>query len=692
MATSSPYDILFQPVKVGPHTARNRFYQVPHCCGLGHVRPQAHAAMRAMKAEGGWAVVSTEEAEIHPTSDLAPYAEQRIWDEHDIPALKLMTDAVHAKGALAAIELVHNGAHAYNHLSRAPLFAPSDMTMESTYPKQARAMSLADIQAFRRWHRSAARRAMEAGFDIIYVYAGHRMSLAQHFLLPEYNQRTDEYGGKLENRVRLLRQLLEDAKEEVGGRCAVALRFAVDEVMGSDGMEWHKEGRQIVQMLKDLPDIWDVNISNWSNDSATSRLQRHEGYQTPYIEFVKQETNKPVVAVGRITSADYMVSLVKDGIVDFIGAARPSIADPFIPNKIRDNRIDEIRECIGCNICVSSDGLGVPIRCTQNPTMGEEWRRGWHPEHIEAKQSDQQALVVGGGPAGMECAMQLARRGYQVTLAEATKELGGRGLAEAKLAGLGAWKRVVDYRLSDMQTRANLDIYYDSQLTSEQIIELGIDNVFIATGTHWRRDGVGRSKRVAMHNDGSLPLFTPEDVMANQLPSQQQMPHVLIYDDDLAYLGGVIAQQLVDQGYRVSLATSATMVSPFTDITLEQATIQRQLLQSGAAVILSHTIHGTVDKQVQLSCNYTGKVQSIAADGLLLVTERIRHSQLYDELLAMPAHGLRHVELIGDAATPGLIADAVYSGHMAARNFEKPAAEVEQQIFRRELISLKPMI
>lgn len=116
--TSSPYDVLFEAVKIGPVTAKNRFYQVPHCCGMGHLRPQAHAAMRKMKAEGGWAVISTEETEIHPSSDLSPYAEQRLWDERDIPALQLMTQGVHEYGALAAVELVHNGHHASNLYSR----------------------------------------------------------------------------------------------------------------------------------------------------------------------------------------------------------------------------------------------------------------------------------------------------------------------------------------------------------------------------------------------------------------------------------------------------------------------------------------------------------------------------------------------------------------------------------------------
>ena len=688
MSLANPYAALFETVAIGPVVARNRFYQVPHCCGLGHVRPQAHAAMRGMKAEGGWAVVSTEEAEIHPTSDLSPYAEQRIWDERDIPALKLMTDAVHAKGALAAIELVHNGNHAMNHLSRAPLLAPSDMVMEAAYPKQARAMSKADIQVFRQWHRSAARRAMQAGFDVIYVYAGHRMTLAHHFLLPQYNQRTDEYGGSLENRARLLRQLLEDTKEEVGSQCAVALRFAVDEMMGDAGMTWQDEGQAIVKMLSDIPDLWDVNVSDWSNDSATSRFQPQEGYQNPFIEFVKGVTNKPVVAVGRITSPDYMLSMVKDGIVDFIGAARPSIADPFLPNKIRDNRIDEIRECIGCNVCVSSDGLGIPIRCTQNPTIAEEWRRGWHPEQIKAKASAEAALVVGGGAAGLECAMQLARRGYEVTLAEARPEMGGRTLDESGLDGLSAWKRVVDYRLFDMRKRGNLNMYNHSRLTAAQVLEFAVPNVFIATGASWRRDGVGRSRRTAIDNDQSMAIYTPDDVMAGVLPDPQQMPSLVLFDDELAYMGGLVAQQLADAGYGIILVTSGSVVSPFTDVTLEQATIQRRLLEAGVAIIANHSVQAIEAGEVCIACNYTGQVQRMASNGLLLVTEKQRHSQLYDELMALPDHGLQHLELIGDAQNPGLIADAVYSGHMAARNFEEPAAEVEQQIFHREIIAL----
>ena len=378
---TSRYDILFQPIKIGPVTAPNRFYQVPHCNGFGWRMPQGLAAMRGVKAEGGWGVVTTEEAEIHHTSDLSPYFEGRIWNDGDIPALQIMTEAVHKHGALAGIELTYNGHDASNLYSRAVPFdvRSRGIVGASGYePGQSRAASKDDIKQIRKWHRNAAIRAKQAGFDIITCYAAHGLSLAFHFLSKE-NDRADEYGGSLENRVRFLRELIEDTKDAVGDTCGVALRFAVDELLGSAGMQFDGEAQDIVGMLAELPDLWDVNIANWSNDSSTSRFEK-EGNQEKYISFVKKLTTKPVVGVGRYTSPDSMASAIERGIMDMIGSARPSIADPFLPNKIKEDRLEDIRECIGCNICVTGDTRYVPIRCTQNPTMGEEWRRDWHPE------------------------------------------------------------------------------------------------------------------------------------------------------------------------------------------------------------------------------------------------------------------------------------------------------------------------
>ena len=687
---NNPYSRLFEPVRIGPVVTKNRFYQVPHCCGMGHQRPQAHAAMRALKAKGGWGVVSTEETEIHPSSDLSPYVEQRIWDKRDIPALRLMTEAVHEHGALAAIELAHNGNHAANLYSRLPAISPVSQSIDLIYPKQTTRMSKKDIAEFRAWHRRAAINAKAAGFDIIYVYAGHGMTLTQEFLLPEINNRTDEYGGSIENRVRLTRELLEETKDAVGDTCAVAFRFAVDELKGKDGMQFFEEGRAVVEMLAEIPDLWDVNVSDWANDSQTSRFEPNEGYQIPYVEFVKSITTKPVVGVGRLTSPDLMVSLIDRGALDLIGAARPSIADPYLPNKIKAGNTDQIKECIGCNICVSSDNFSVPIRCTQNPTMGEEWRRGWDPESIKPKKTDQKVLVVGSGPSGLECTLQLARRGYHVTLAEADNKLGGRVIFEAGLKGLSAWKRVADNRLYEIQQKNNIEIYKESELTFSHINELGINNIFLATGSSWRKDGVGRSRRKPIQGMESLNVLTPEEAIKD---SKNLKGPVVVYDDEQGYLGGVVADHLSSDHHEVIFITPAGIVSPWTESTLEQKRVQKSLLLNGVNIICNKSIDKAEGQSLNLQCVFTREITHVKCSAIVMVTERIPNTTLYDQLIGqnnrIEGGKRKHIQLIGDAESPGLIADAVFLGHLAAQNFEEPEQEIQKAMFMREMPSLK---
>ncbi len=683
MSRDPRYDLLFEPVRIGPVTARNRFYQVPHCAGMGHREPSASAAMRAMKAEGGWAVVCTEECDIHPTSEFSPYAEARLWDDRDIPALARMAEAVQGQGALAGIELAYNGAAAPNRLSREIPLAPSDTVVEPYDPVQARAMDKSDIRDLRRWHREAALRARKAGFDIVYVYAGHDLGLPMHFLSRRHNRRGDEYGGSLENRARLLRELIEDTKEAVGDRCAVAVRLAVDELLGEAGLTAEAEGREVIELLAELPDLWDVNVSGWENDSLTARFGP-EGAQEAYVAFVKQVTSKPVVGVGRFTSPDAMVSQVKRGVLDMIGAARPSIADPFLPRKIEEGRLDEIRECIGCNICVSGDNNIVPLRCTQNPTMGEEWRRGWHPEIVPPKASDDRVLVVGGGPAGLECARAAGQRGYAVTLAEPGRELGGRVSLESRLPGLATWARVRDYRLARLAALPGVEIYRESRLDAAQILEFGFERVILATGSAWRRDGIGRALRQPLPGRDRPGVLTPDDLLAGTRPAGP----VLIYDDDHYYLGGILAEKLRRDGLEVTLATPAPDVSHWTHNTLEQNNIQKRLLELEVTLLAQRKLAAVHEGEAELACVFTGRRARLPAASVVLVTARTPADEVYRDLAERPEAlaeaGIKSLRRIGDCLAPGTIAAAVYSGHRAARELDQKA----YYEFQREVVAL----
>ena len=654
------YDILFEPMKIGPVTAPNRFYQVPHCNGMGRMFPDSMIEMRGMKAEGGWGIVTTEQCDFHPTGDVQPFTETSMWDDGDLPYLAAMVDAVHEHGSLAGIELVHNGQDSGCLYSREVPIGPEHRPITwHQHPIQARAMSLDDIRDYRRWHRKAVLRARQAGFDMVVVYAGHNGTVPSHFLSRQSNQRSDEYGGSLENRLRLYRELIEETKDAIGDTMAVVARFAVDEMMGKDGLEWAGEGKEAIEMLAELPDMWDVNVSDWENDSMTSRFAR-EGYQEEYIAFVKSVTSKPVSAVGRYTSPDTMVSAIRRGVVDIIGAARPSIADPFLPNKIKQGRPEDIRECIGCNICAAWNNLSAPSRCTQNPTMGEEWRKRWHPEKIAPKESDSTILIVGAGPAGLEAALALGKRGYQVTLAEARNEAGGRVTRESRLPKLNEWARVRDYRLGQIQRMPNVEIYLESEMNAEQIQEFGADKVALATGALWRNDGVGRGIRFPVPGCKAL---TPDDIMDGKRPAIAGSA-VTIYDDDHYYMASVIAELLASEGYRVTLATQGMCVASWTEYTLEQRHIENRLLNVGIQILARHQLSEVGEGWLQLTNTLTGEVSNHEGS-VISVTARLPRDELFEVL-----KGKIPVRRIGDCFGPSIIAAAVYEGHRYAREFD----------------------
>jgi dimethylamine/trimethylamine dehydrogenase len=679
----SRYDVLFEPVRIGPVTARNRFYQVPHCNGMGRAWPTPMAVMRGIKAEGGWAVVCTEQCDVHPSG--STLREIRLWDEQDIPLLARVADLIHRHGSLAGIELTAMGYRGMNLESREIPMAPTARPVAYNVPIIARTMDKTDIRDVRRWLKHGALNARKAGIDLVYVYAGHDLALPMHFLSRRHNRRTDEYGGSLENRSRLLRELIEETKTAVGDTCAVAVRIAVDELLGPDGITSAGEGREVIEMLAELPDLWDVNVSEWPNDSATSRFAE-EGYQERYIEAVKRLTTKPVVGVGRYTSPDRMVSLVKKGVLDFIGAARPSIADPFLPKKIEEGRLEDIRECIGCNICVASDNLRAPMRCTQNPTSGEEWRRGWHPERIAPADTDDTVLIVGAGPAGLEAARGLGERGYKVMLAEASRELGGRVTRECKLPGLAAWARVRDWRVGQLHKLPSVEIFRESRMDAGAVLEAGCSLVALATGATWRRDGLGRSHHRPIRGLDQTRVVTPDDIMAGAGPEGP----VVIFDDDHYYMGGVIAELLRRAGTAVTLVTAESLVSAFTVNTLEQTAIQRRLLELEVRLLTSKTLVSVDRESAELACTFTGRRERIAAASIVLVTMQSPDDALYDELAARPDDlrraGIRKLVRIGDCLAPGTIAAAVYSGHRFARDLDVVAGDAVP--FKRENVEL----
>jgi dimethylamine/trimethylamine dehydrogenase len=687
MTRDPRHDILFTPLKIGPKTAKNRFYQVPHCNGGGYRDPSAVVEMRRTKAEGGWGVIFTEQTEIHPTSEITPFIEQHLWEDRDIPALARMAEAMKSHGALAGIQLAYSGINGPNLYSReVPLAVTGGPILTFTSdPVQARTMDKQDIQNLRRWFRNAFRRSQQAGFDLICLYGAHGFGILQHFLSRATNQRTDEYGGSLENRGRFLREVVEDMRETTKGELGITLRMSLHEA-GAQGFS-NAELRDFIEMHADLPDLWDLAHGTWEACSGTSRF-KPEAAQEDLVRGIKQLTSKPVVGVGRFTSPDAMVRQIKAGILDFIGAARPSIADPFLPLKVQEGRYEDIRECIGCNICVSGDMTGGISRCTQNTAFMEEWRKGWHPDRARPKGISETVLIVGAGPTGLEAALQAARRGYKVTLAEATTTLGGRVAKERTLPGLSAWGRVSDYRTAQMAVMPNVEIYRDSPLAPDDLLAMGADHIAIATGSTWRRDVVARLHLHPIPTDPAMPLYTPDDLMAGRCPEGQT---VALYDDDHFYIGSVLAELLVAKGNSVHFITPAVKVAEWTDNTLEQGTIMRRLLEIGVEIHLSKAPEAIAKKEVALGCTWTGRQSTLPTEAIVLVSSRTPNDQLFHATdgLDWRGAGIKSLKLIGDAAAPGPIAWATYAGRNWAEGIDKPDPG-DTLSFRREIAALDP--
>ena len=259
-----------------------------------------------------------------------------------------------------------------------------------------------------------------------------------------------------------------------------------------------------------------------------------------------------------------------------------------------------------------------------------------------------------------------------MSLAEASEDLGGRVVREARLPGLGEWIRVRDYRVGQLDKMTNVEIYRASQLTPEHVRELAAPRVIVATGSHWRRDGVGLTLKAPVSGFDGAGVYTPDDIMSGAAPEGP----VLVYDDDHFYLGGVLAEKLRRDGLEVTLVTPALAASYWTEMTLEIEHIHKRLLELEVAILPNHSVAAFRDGGTELACVFTGRKRDLACASVVTVTARLPEDALYRALLEQPEAleqaGITSVTSIGDARAPSTIAAAVYAGHRAARELDAP--------------------
>ncbi len=360
-----------------------------------------------------------------------------------------------------------------------------------------------------------------------------------------------------------------------------------------------------------------------------------------------------------------------------------------MPVKIQEGRYEDICECIGCNICVSRwEKGGPPIWCTQNPTAGEEYRRGWHPENYTATtKPESPIMVVGAGPAGLECAMTLGRRGYEIVhVVDAADTIGGHLGWVSGLPGFGAWKRVIDWHETQINTRTEVRIQLNSRLSYGDVLDCGAEHVIFTTGSHW--DGSGMSAPIHDYIGGinltTLEVATPEQYVIENKPMGK---NVLVIDNDAYYMGSAMAQPLAQNGHSVTYATYGETVGPYLRFTLEEQRIYQKLQELGCSMIAQNVVVAAENGEAVLIHIWSGEEQVVKYDSIMMVTHRTSDCGIFDRLPASPEEmesaGIKSIHLIGDAHTPGIVAQATFSGTRLAREFDTENPD-EHQPFIRE--------
>ena len=681
MTRPERFDILFEPIRIGPKTMRNRFYQTPQCTGFGDVFPGGQAYHRGIKAEGGWAVVNTEATTIAPEFDWAgQMTPSRIWDDDDVANWSWMTDKVHEHGSLAGIELHAGGAFTTNIDSRTPARHIHGRLEEAGFMGAVRAMTKTDIREVQQLYVMAAKRARNAGFDIVNVHGAEIGAVPVQFLMNIHNARTDEYGGSLVNRARFWMETLEMVREEIGDELAVAARFCIDSLHGTDaGIRVAEEGVGFIELADHLVDFWDLqvegeNVELWIKDAGPARFYE-ENFQADWVRQVRPYTRKPIVGVGRFTSPDTMLEAVTSGQLDIIGAARPSISDPFIPKKIEEGRFDDIRECIGCNACVSRVNARWTLLCTQNATAGEEYKRGWHPEiYSPASNRDKSVLIVGAGAAGLECAFVLGKRGFeQVHVVESANQIGGHLRWVSTLPGMATWRRVIDWRELQIEKIRQVALIIGSELTPSQVVEYGADIVIVANGSTWDRTGLNGFSHSEVTGWSSAPVFTPEDLLRDEMTLDHE--RVAVFDVEGYFMGVSLAEQLVRRGHYVSLVTPHVEPGPYMRMTGEIVHMRPLLEELGVELLTEHMVTQVEPGEVTVQHGYTNEARTVPAGAVIMTTQRVPDVTLWEDLeqaaLSVAGGSRPQIFRIGDCVAPRmLVADAIFDGHRLAREID----------------------
>ncbi|HJT57841.1 MAG TPA: FAD-dependent oxidoreductase [Ktedonobacteraceae bacterium] len=641
---------LFQPLSIGPREARNRIIFGSHTTNFArhNVLSQQHADYYGSRAKGGAGIIVLEEHVVHP-SDL-PYERALLGYLPQAPvAIARVSERIHAHGSLAIVQLNHNGQQSSSDHHQHELWAPSAV-QDVASREIPKAMELADIAAVIAGFALVASHAAQGNANGVELQVSDR-SLLRQFLSPLTNQRNDQYGGALENRLRFVQETIEAVDAVVGKDRIVGLRLCADELAPWAGLT-AEQGTEIARLLAATGRIDYLTITMGSIFSTQmfpfhASMHTPPGYAVSLAASIKAAVTIPVFAAGRIMNAKQAERILAEEQADGVEMIRPLIADPNLPRLSQEGHADEVRPCIACNQgCQVRSTMNVLLSCNVNPDVIGNKGIGSMARPISASRTP--FYIIGGGPAGMEAARTAALRGKQVILYEREASLGGAVALAAKGPGRSELQLITDYLQGQLE-KLDVEMHLGVEVTPEMLLEQSPNAILVATG--------------ACPGSGLLPIA------GHDLPHVIDVRHILrgeriegkrvvIIDETESHGVLSVAELLVAEGCSVEIITEDWFVGRDLATTHDIVPWMQRTMASGVVMTTHTTVVRIEPGQVIVTDRFLIKERPIAADVVVLGVYERPAQELYFALKGRVPRLFR----AGDCVAPRRIEQAILEG------------------------------
>ncbi|ULO06418.1 FAD-dependent oxidoreductase [Paenibacillus sp. 19GGS1-52] len=664
---NSNHEILFQPLKIGKLEIKNRFAMAPMgpggLCDIDGTYNERGVEYYVERAKGGTGLIMTGVTMVENDIEKCALPSMPCPTLSPLNFVKtglLMTERVHAYGAKIFLQLSAGfGRVSIPSIVGKTAVAPSPIPHRWLDGVTCRELTIEEIHTYIRKFAESAAIAKKAGFDGVEIHAVHEGYLLDQFAIAMFNQRTDEYGGSLRNRLRFAVEIVQAIKAECGQDYPVSIRYSIKSFIkdwrqgGLPGEEFTEMGRDIEEGIEAAKILEEAGYDAFNGDVGSydswywshPPMYQKKGLYLPFNEILKQHLSVPIITAGRMENPDLASAAILNGMTDMVALGRPLLADADIPNKIRKGQLSQIRPCLSCQEgCMGRLAKYASISCAVNPACGREKEYG-----IEPARKIKNVLIVGGGISGCEAARVAAIRGHHVTLHEQNYRLGGNVIA----GGVPDFKEDDHMLISwyeEQLSELGVDVRLNSAVTRDSLLEAAADEIIVATGSTPRMLAIGNADNV----------YSAEDVLLGKKDAGQS---TVIIGGGL--VGCETALWLADQGKQVTLVElQADILTVGGPLCHANEDMLRDLVAFKNINLRTNTmVSGSTTDGFTLK---SGEVEEqIAADSAIVAIGYLPQKALYEEVykdLSVNVH------LLGDARQVQNIMYAVWDAYEVARN------------------------